>query len=50
MLGTGQFPVPIVPPLYYVAGSKIGVSMSNLDNAQNDVEIAFSGWKVYRTA
>jgi hypothetical protein len=49
-LGTGQFPVPVVPSLVYLAGSKLGLSLTNLTAAPNTIEIVFSGRRIYPTS
>ncbi len=49
-VGTGQFPVPWLKPIEYPAGSRIGISITNLTGVVNDVEIVFKGIKRYRTA
>lgn len=49
-IGTGQFPVPLLKPLVYPAGGRIGIAMSDLSGALNVVEIVFRGIKRYRTA
>jgi hypothetical protein len=50
VLGTGQFPVPVEPELRYVAGSKITIFLQNLSNNPNNIEITFSGRRVYPTS
>ncbi len=49
-IGTGQFPVPWLKPIVYPAGGRIGISITNLTAAPNEVEIVFKGVKRYRTA
>lgn len=49
-LGTGQFPVPVEPELRYVAGSKVGICLTDLSGVPNAIEITFSGRRIYPTS
>lgn len=49
VLGTGQFPVEWENGLFYPAGSRISISLTNLHNAQNDIELCLIGIARYRS-
>lgn len=46
--GTGQLPVEVDPPLTFRGGTKIGISMTDLSGATNNVELLFIGYRYFR--
>jgi hypothetical protein len=47
-VGTGQFPIPLVPALTYPAGGRIGLSLADLSGAENDVELVLVGIRRFK--
>jgi hypothetical protein len=47
-IGSAQFPVPKFPAVVLPAGSKIGIDIKDLSNAENTVQIVFIGLKRLR--
>ncbi|MBZ5580897.1 MAG: hypothetical protein LAQ30_01605 [Acidobacteriia bacterium] len=50
VMGTAQIPVAVRPALRYIAGSRLGFSLTETSGAANAVEIVFAGIKRFRTA
>jgi len=46
--GSVPFPFPLGVPFIFPAGSRIGIEIEDLSNAQNVIEILFEGAKRYR--
>lgn len=47
VIGTGQFPVEWDHAFFFPAGGKIGISLEDLSNAENTIELIFIGIAQY---
>jgi len=47
IIGTAQFPVPVVPHVFCPAGGHIGIDIHDLSGAANTVSICLLGWRRY---
>jgi hypothetical protein len=48
LIGTGQFPVAVFPPVRVPAGGKVGINViTDLSAADNTVQIVFHGVRLY---
>lgn len=49
VVGTAQFPVPLIRPELIPAGGSIGLDLVDLSGSSNTVEIVFAGEKWFKT-
>lgn len=47
LLGNGQFPFPVVPYILYLPNGSINLDVQDTSGNQNQVEMAFTGSKLY---
>jgi hypothetical protein len=49
IFGTAQLPFPLLPPYTFRRQGSIGLTITNTSGADNDIQIVFSGKKIFPT-